>query len=1123
MNDDPLVDKLLEELLQTGGDPDEACRTWPELLPKVKTRLQRLRRLEEEVGAMFPPCDPAGAATPASPPPGELPHILGYEVQRVLGRGGMGVVYAARHLRLDRSVALKMLLAGPYAGLQELERFLREAQAVAGLRHPNVVQLYDVGDVDGHPYFTMELVEGGSLARKLAESPLPAREAAALVATVAEAIQAAHDSGIVHRDLKPANVLLTADGRPKVTDFGLARRLERDGELTLSGAPMGTPNYMSPEQARGDKDAIGPATDVYALGAILYECLTGRPPFRAESAAATLQQVLDNEPVPPARLNPRVPRDLDTICLKCLHKEPLRRYASATALAEDLRRFECGEPIVARPVGRLERAAKWCRRRPAAAAILAAGLMLAAGVTAASVWYVGDRTRLRHEGSLRDAEVQNRSRQVNREAVAALDQAELHLTGLRNKVDDPWQVRELLSDLDQWQSQLEQARQACQRAQSACVGNEALVTEESRARFRKVQAALSSEETSFRLVTELDAIAADALTSGCNSRPQTAIANYTAFFARQGMDIGRTDKARLVSMIRSSPIRFALVDTLDLWADITAGVNPKDPKLAIVLGVAREADSDPWRDRFRDLEVWRNADALSRLAGEVDVQRQPPTIMASLCRLLTDSGQDATALYRRAIFYHPRDFWLRFRAAFDAKDPGPAAELYLAALAIRPNSARAFNNLAIALRNQKDLQGGMAAARRAVELSPTFAGAHNTLGNALGDRGDTPRAIAAYRKAVELDPNYFQGFMNLGKALCREKDFAGAVAAYRKATEIDRTSALAFQFLGASLRDRHDARGAVAACRKATELDPNSAAAFNELGLSLRDLGKSSDAIAAFRKSSELDPHYARAMNNLGLALQDHEDLPGAIAALRKAIEIDPTLAAAYNNLGIALWDNKDRTGAITAYKKAIELDPHNGGPLANLGIAFARLENYPGAVAALQKAAALDPNSPKIYSNLGLALQANKDLPGALAAFRKAIELDPGSCPTHFQLGRVLYLWKQYAEAVRAYREALKAEATYHPACNELAWILATCPEDKIRDGKRAIEYATRACELTHWKVGDYVDTLAAAYAEAGQFNEAIRYQKKALADPAYEARLTPEVKRRLELYEHRKPSRDQ
>jgi eukaryotic-like serine/threonine-protein kinase len=247
------------------------------------------------------------------------------------------------------------------------------------------VQVYEAGDVDGQSYFTMELVEGGSLAQQIQGVPQPVRKAAVLVATLADAVHAAHKSGIVHRDLKPGNVLLTADGTPKVTDFGLARHLQDGGELTLSGAPVGTPSYMAPEQAQGRKDAIGPATDVYALGATLYELLTGRPPFRAETATATLQQVLADEPVPPARLNSQVPRDLQTVCLKCLEKDPARRFASAAALADDLRRFERGEPIVAQPAGRLERAAKWARRRPAAAVLLAAGVLMFAGVTAAAV------------------------------------------------------------------------------------------------------------------------------------------------------------------------------------------------------------------------------------------------------------------------------------------------------------------------------------------------------------------------------------------------------------------------------------------------------------------------------------------------------------------------------------------------------------------------------------------------------------------------------------------------------------------------------------------------------------------------------------------------------------------
>ena len=337
---DPRIQQLLEELLDTGATPEEVCCACPELLPAVREGQRRVAAVQAQVGLLFPPSDASPGSDSAQPGQftSELPEIPGYEVEMVLGHGGMGVVYRTRHLRLNRAVALKMLLAGPFARPKERERFRREAEAVAALRHPNVVQVHDSGEHDGRPYFTMELEEGGTLARKLAGTPLPARDAAALIAAVADAVQAAHAARIVHRDLKPSNVLLTADGTPQVADFGLARRAEGGPGLTRTGAAVGTPSYMAPEQIRADGKAVGPVTDVYALGAILYECLTGRPPFRAETSVATLQQVLTDEPVLPRRLNPTVPRDLETICLKLFAKGvPRQRYSTAAALAEDLR------------------------------------------------------------------------------------------------------------------------------------------------------------------------------------------------------------------------------------------------------------------------------------------------------------------------------------------------------------------------------------------------------------------------------------------------------------------------------------------------------------------------------------------------------------------------------------------------------------------------------------------------------------------------------------------------------------------------------------------------------------------------------------------------------------------
>jgi WD40 repeat protein len=351
----------------------ELCRDCPELAGELARRINVVRQMSLLAGAAGPTRSTLGEPGPPAAPcllPSSVP---GYEVLRELGRGGMGVVYLARQVKLDRLVALKMVLSGAHAGANDRVRFRTEALAVARLRHPNIVQIHDVGEHDGLPYFSLEFCPGGSLAQRLAGTPMPPGEAAALVERLALAMHAAHASGVVHRDLKPANVLLADDRTPKVTDFGLAKRLDEAGQ-TATGAVLGTPSYMAPEQAEGKKD-VGPACDVYALGAILYECLTGRPPFRASTPLDTILQVVADEPVPPRRLLSAVPRDLETVCLKCLHKDPRRRYSSAEALAEDLRRFRAGEPVRARPVSRAERLWRWGRRNPVLAAALAAVLV----------------------------------------------------------------------------------------------------------------------------------------------------------------------------------------------------------------------------------------------------------------------------------------------------------------------------------------------------------------------------------------------------------------------------------------------------------------------------------------------------------------------------------------------------------------------------------------------------------------------------------------------------------------------------------------------------------------------------------------------------------------------------
>jgi serine/threonine-protein kinase len=358
MANDARIVELVEEALSSQLTPEQVCARSPELLADVKACLAECRDLDVAIDDLFPSTlntSHRSAPRPRPPLDARLPSIPGYDVLKVLGRGGSGVVYRVRHHKLDRVVALKMLLSGEYASAAELTRFMQESRAEAGVRHPNIVQVYDVGQHDGLPYFTMEYAEGGNLAQKLPGKPQSPRAAAALVATLARAVHVAHQSGIVHRDLKPGNVLLAVDGTPKISDFGLAqcpRPLEGGAGLTRGGVPMGTPSYMAPEQVLAPAAVPpGPAVDIYALGAILYEMLTGRPPFHAATGLETQRQVLSDEPVRPSRLNPKIPRDLETICLKCLNKLPSGRYTSAAALADDLDRFLRLEPIKARPVG----------------------------------------------------------------------------------------------------------------------------------------------------------------------------------------------------------------------------------------------------------------------------------------------------------------------------------------------------------------------------------------------------------------------------------------------------------------------------------------------------------------------------------------------------------------------------------------------------------------------------------------------------------------------------------------------------------------------------------------------------------------------------------------------------
>jgi serine/threonine-protein kinase len=893
-SDEPRVQQLLDEILDSERSPEEVCAACPELLPKVRKRWRQMCLLDDVLKALFPtPADDPGAT---SPYPwrlnADLPRIPGYEVQAVLGHGGMGVVYKARHLRLNRTVGLKMLLAGPYAAPHELARFQREAEAVAGLRHGNIVQVYDVAEHEGRPYFTMEFVEGGSLGQKLAGRPQPARQAAALVATLAAAVQAAHDGGIVHRDLKPTNVLLQrkseipnpksqirdpkspstsplllsdsefriSDFDPKIADFGLARHFDTELALTLSGARVGTPCYMAPEQAMGKTRAIGPATDVYALGAILYEMLTGRPPFRGETATETELQVIYQDPVPPSRLNAKVPRDLETICLKCLHKDPQRRYATATALAEDLQRFERGEPIVARPAGMPERLGRWIRRHPAVAALLGATVFFTIALIGGVLWLAVQQAQRRQavEGDLREvADLQQQARWTD--ARGALQRAEVRLNG---------------GELGDLRQRIDQARR-----------NLDLVIELDRIRL--------SRFTSGNLVSRLSRF-----TSGNWVFYRTkADREYAKAFAESGLAKVTDPPDIVAARIDASTVRPALMAALDDWAVCATDKDQRDWLLA----VARIADPDPqgWREGIRDPASWEDPAALAELARTVPVRGPSVSLLLALAERLGAAEGDAPAFLKRVQAEHPADFWanLILGDALLAAAPVEAGGYYRAALASRPGAAVAYTALGDALRAQNLRDEAIGYYRLAVQIDSEYARGHTNLGNILNDMGRMDEATACYRRALEVDPTYARAHLDLANMLRDAGRMDEALAHYRQYHAVDPTDPYVAHLLRADLVRQGRGEELHREWKKALEAGPPEHDAwfgYAELCLFLGHEGEYRQARQALlrRFGATGDPYVAERTARTILLLPAAEDeLQAAVALVQRAVAAKATTA----------------------------------------------------------------------------------------------------------------------------------------------------------------------------------------------------------------------------------------
>jgi serine/threonine-protein kinase len=791
------------------------------------------------------------------------------EVLEEIGRGGMGIVFKARQMGANRIVALKVLRTDPLGGREQAQRFRNEAEMVAQLDHPHIVPLYEVGQDAGRVYFSMKLIDGGSLADQLEQFTPQPRRAAEVVAAVARAVHHAHQRGVLHRDLKPANILLDRDGRPFVADFGLARRTQPDANLTQSGAIVGTPGYMAPEQASGVRGEVTTATDVYGLGAILYALLAGRPPFQADSVLDVLMQVREREPEPLRKLNPLVDRDLETICLKCLRKSPAERYVSALAVADDLERWLRGEPISARRVTLGQRLGRWARRHPRVVAAAALIVVLAL----AGVW-VWDRQRAQAEGA---------ARQVAAEA-------------------------ETLHRQDRLQEALAVAQRACDLLPR--FGGDAAL----RRQVNELAADLA-------LLARLDEIREEERSlvgpDGRGFDQPRAGARYQQAFLDHGIDVLNGEEPVVVEALGRDVFRGRLTPLLEEWS-IRAG-DPRERERLIRLAEAVDEDPSGLMRRARQALRAKDVEALKRLVAEAETNPPSAAAVLVLVRNLTAAGPlwptgvgsrllhnqglpgDKAAppplsaterLLLAAQRRFPGDFWLNHALGLTLmssphQSRNTEAVSYIrAALAIRPLSVNVWLNLGTALGRSNRPADAVAAFRRALELKPDDAGAHGGLGLALEQMGKDEESLRAFRRAVTLEPRRSEIHANLGNVLHKLGRHADAVEAYRRAIELEPNLFRAHYSLGLALLPLGRVKDALEAFQQAARLEPGLADAHYKVGCLLDQVGKPGDAVVAYRRTIEIDPDYAEAHCNCGSILRQQGKFAESLAAYQRGHDI---------------------------------------------------------------------------------------------------------------------------------------------------------------------------------------------------------------------------------------------
>ena len=1002
-----------------------------------------------------------------------------FRVVRPHAKGGLGEVFVALDTELNREVALKEIQDRHADDHDCRARFLMEAEITGSLEHPGIVPIYGLGTyADGRPFYAMRFIHGDSLkeaiesfhradvaGRDPGKRSLKLRHLLGRFIDVCQAIEYAHDRGVLHRDLKPGNIMLGKYGETLVVDWGLAKaagKFREPGELatakeertvrppsasdvkeTVPGHAFGTGPFMSPEQAAGDVKSIGPASDVYSLGATLYTLLTGKPSVEGIDREEIKAKVLRGDISRPRQVKAAVPAALESICTKAMALKPANRYASPKVLANDIELWLGDEPVSTYREPATVRARRWARKHKSLVSGMAASLLVGLiALSAAAVWY-----------QIQQAEEAQKQASAEEKVRNGLDQARKTRDELHAILKKPGGVHELLNQPARWQAKIDSARADWKRAEDhADVTGDPQWTKQVKVLDQELVRDLADYELAQRL--EKIHLNKATLIDG-KFDTDRAKKQYAAEFADEGLTPMPERQEEVALLIQQSAIKDQLVAALDDWGIL-------EPARLPVLTVARLADPDPWRDKVRNPDLWKNKQAIENLARDAQADKEilarlSPQMLAMVSKSLPN-GQTKESWLRSAQSLHPTDFWIAIELAHlfgENKNPFESEKYYRVALAIRPNTYAVYNNIGVALADQGDLPAAVTAYLQAIQIDPDSAiawanlgGAHlrrmepeaavraynraiaidpnNTvawtgLGNALLEQNETVAAVASHEKALAINPNFTEAWYNLGVLRGRQENPRGAVDAYKKVIAFDPDVAMAWTNLGRIyLVHDKDVPAAINALTRAVEIDSKLGPAWAILGDAFWKQSRLSAAIESYEKALAIDPKNVMAWSNLGRVLSENKEPRPATNAFKKALAIDANNASVWFALGNCLHDLKDYPAAIDAYERSLHINPKDARVWSNLGLAYYDYDKLPAAIKAYQTACDLSPEIDGIWRNLGIALYDDRKLPAAVKALEKSIEINPRFAFAHLKLGLALRDQNKFQEAAAAFQNAI-------------------------------------------------------------------------------------------------------